>query len=177
MNAFQMFLIKTKAKSLMEKFDAAPTTASDTPTDTPTSMSMTIPGGRRITLKHANIVMEEVDVIVNAANERLDHVGGVAAAINKASQNKVQALSTNLMQQHGRPLETSKAVYTAAGGTLKCKYVIHTVGPERYRHGDHCQQLLWTACMNTLQLAEKLKAVSLAIPPIVQGYIKWQKIL
>ena len=169
MSAHQMTHIKTKAKNLLEKFDAVPTTASDAPTDIPTSMSITIPGGRRITLKHANIVMEEVDVIVNAANERLDHVGGVAAAINKASQNVVQALSTNLMQQHGRPLETSQAVFTAAGGTLKCKYIIHTVGPEGYKHGDQCQHLLWMACMNTLQLAEKLKAVSLAIPPISTG--------
>ena len=73
-----------------------------------TSISMTIPGSRRtITLKQAIIVEEEVDVIVNAANDRLNHAHGVAAAINKVSRNMVQAGSTSLMQQHGRPLETS----------------------------------------------------------------------
>ena len=175
MSARQMSHIKTKAKSLLEKLDPGPTTASDMATDSATSMSMTVPRRRRITLKQANIVDEEVDVIVNAANERLDHVGGVAAAINRASQYKVQVLSTNLIQQHGRPLKTSQVVHTAAGGALKCKYIIHTVGPEGYKHGDQCQQLLWMACMNALQLAEKLKAVSLAIPPISTGIYQVSK--
>ena len=170
MSARQMSHIKAKVKDILEKPDAAATAASsDMAADTATSMSMTIPGSRRITLKQANIVEEEVDVIVNAANDRLNHAAGVAAAINKASQGMVQAVSTSLMQQHGRPLETSQAVYTAAGGALKCKFVIHTVGPEGYKHGEQCQHLLWMACMNTLQLAEKLQAISLAIPPISTG--------
>jgi len=167
MNARQLNHVKAKVKELLEKPDV--TTASNTVADTSTSMSMTLPGGRRITLKQANIVEEAVDVIVNAANDTLSHVGGVAAAINKASQNNVQILSTNLMRQHGGHLETGQAVHTGAGGTLKCKYIIHTVGPEKYKHGNQCQQLLWMACMNTLQLAEKLKASSLAIPPISTG--------
>ena len=167
-NARQMNHIKTKVKDLLEKPEDATAPASDSVGDTPTSMSMTLPGGRRVTLKQADIVEEAVDVIVNAANERLSHDGGVAAAINKASYNGVQALSTALIQQRG-PLATGQAVYTEAGGALKCKYVIHTVGPIRHQHGEQCQHLLWTACMNTLQLAEQLKATSLAVPPISTG--------
>jgi len=167
MNARQLNHVKVKVKELLEKPDV--TTVSNTVADTSTSMSMTLPGGRRITLKQANIVEEAVDVIVNAANDTLHHAGGVAAAINKASQNNVQILSTNLMHQRGSGhLETGQAVYTAAGGALKCKYIIHTVGPEK-KHGNRCQLFIWMACMNTLQLAEKLKASSLAIPPISTG--------
>ena len=171
MSARQMRQIKTKVKDLLEKPDHGAAAAGDTAT----SMSMTIPGGRRITLKQANIVEEEVDVIVNPANDRLAHGAGVADAINKASQGMVQALSTNLMQQHGRPLETGQVVYTTAGGALKCKFVVHAVGPEGYKHGDKCQPLLWMACMNTLQQAEKLQAISLAIPPISTGIYQMAK--
>ena len=167
MNARQMARIKAKVKDLLEKPDAPPASASVA--DTHTSMSMTLPGGRRVTLKQANIVEETVDVIVNAANDKLDHIGGVAAAINKASHNMVQLYLTRLLQQHGGPLATGQAVYTAAGGALKCKHIIHTIGPEAYKHGNQCHHLLWTACMNTLQLAEQLKAISLAMPPISTG--------
>ena len=175
MNARQMARIKAKVKDLLEKPDAP--TASASVADTRTSMSMTLPGGRRVTLKQANIVEETVDVIVNAANDKLNHIGGVAAAINKASHNMVQLYSTNLLQQQhgGGPLATGQAVCTAAGGALKCKHVIHTIGPEAYKHGNQCQHLLWTACMNTLQLAEKLKVTSLAIPPISTGIFRVPK--
>ena len=168
MNACQMSHIETKVKELLEKPDDVRAPASDSVGDTPTSMSMTLPGGRRVTLKQANIVEEAVDVIVNAANERLSHDEGVAAAINKASYYRVQTLSTAYIQQHG-PLTTGQAMYTEAGGALKCKYVIQTVGPEGYKHGDQCKHLLWTACTNTLQLAEQLKTTSVAMPPISTG--------
>ena len=168
MNARQMSHIKAKVKDLLEKPDVATAPVSDSVGDTPTSMSMTLPGGRSVTLKQANIVEEAVDVIVNAANEWLSHDGGVAAAINKASHGRVQTLSTALIHQRGS-LATGQAVYTEAGGALKCKYVIHTVGPIQHKHGDQCQHLLWTACMNTLQLGEQLKATSLAVPPISTG--------
>ena len=141
MNARQMSHIKAKVKDLLEKPDDATAPASVSVGDTPTSMSMTLPGGRRVTLKQADIVEEAVDVIVNAANEKLSHDGGVAAAINKASYGRVQTLSTALVQQRG-PLTTGQAVYTEAGGALKCKCVIHTVGPEGYKHGEQCQHLL-----------------------------------
>ena len=168
MNARQIGHIRAKVKDLLEKPDDATAPASDSVGDTPTSMSLTLPGGRRVTLKQADIVEEAVDVIVNAANERLSHDGGVAAAIDKASYYRIQAFSTALVQQRGN-LTTGQVVYTEAGGALKCKYVIHTVGPEGYKHGEQCQHLLWTACMNTLQLAGHLKATSLAMPPISTG--------
>ena len=63
------------------------------------------------------------------------HATEVAAAINKASMNMVQVESTKLVQQRGNHLEPGQAVFTEAGGSLKCKYVIHTVGPEGYIHG------------------------------------------
>jgi len=62
MNARQLNHVKVKVKELLEKPDV--TTVSNTVADTSTSMSMTLPGGRRITLKQANIVEEAVDVIV-----------------------------------------------------------------------------------------------------------------
>ena len=174
MSSRQLNNIKSKVKELLLQPMAAVTTLptqtslSATGADTPTNMSLSLPGGRRVTLKQADITEEVVDAIVNPANDKLSHVGGVALAINKASNGAVQQQSTAITQQYGL-LQVGHAVYTGAGGALKCKYVIHTVGPQQYEHKEKSQDLLWMACMSTLQLAEKLGVTSLAIPAISSG--------
>ena len=144
------------------------TTAGIIGADAPTSMSLLLSGGRRVTLKQGDITKETVDAIVNSANEKLLHGVGLAAAINKTSNGAVEQQSLALIQKHGL-IKVTEAVHTGAGGALKCRYVIHTVGPQQYEHKDKSQELLWMACMNTLQLAEKLGVTSLAIPPISSG--------
>ena len=171
MNNRQLGHIKSKVKELLQQPASAQTTSATSPSvvaDTLTNMSLSLPGGRRVTLKQADLTEEVVDAIVNAANDRLSHGAGVALAINKASNGAVQQQSTAITRQHGL-LQVSQVAHTGAGGSLKCKYVIHTVGPEQYKHKDKSQQLLWMACTNTLALAEKLEVTSLAIPPISSG--------
>ena len=162
MSARQLSVIK---KAL---FQQPSTTPSDTDSDIHTSMSLSLSGGRMVTLKKGNIVEEAVDAIVNAANERLAHGAGVAAAINRASQGKVQQLSSILFQKNGL-VPTGQAVHTEAGGDLKCKFVIHAVGPEQIKHKSHSKQLLKNACINALKEAENLQAKSVALPPISSG--------
>ena len=162
MSARQMSHIKTKMKELLP---AQPATK---PAVSSPSTTLCLSGGRSVTLKQANIVEEEVDVIVNAANDRLVHGAGVAAAINRASQGIVQELSTALFHANG-PVPTGQVTHTEAGGNLKCKYVIHAVGPEEHKHKGQCKQLLRSTCMNALQQAEKLRAESVAFPPISSG--------
>ena len=94
---------------------------------------------RKFTIKRGDIVLEEVDAIVNAANDRLQHNGGVAAAIHKASHGRVQEECKRLMTGNGSVL-TGEAVATAARGNLKCKHVIHAVGPS-FLHKNHCAHL------------------------------------
>ena len=126
MNARQLSHIKEKM------FQQPQVTQESTHIDIPTSMSLLLTRGRRVTLKQADITKETADAIVNAANERLSHGGGVALAINKASNGVVQQQFMAAIHQHGL-IKVSQAVHTGAGGSLKCKYVIHTVGPERYK--------------------------------------------
>ena len=42
-----------------------------------------------LAFKRSEIVSENVDVIVNAANEQLEHTGGVAGALNNARQRRI----------------------------------------------------------------------------------------
>lgn len=135
------------------------------------SESMVIPlaGGRKLTLKQADIVMEEVDIIVNAANKSLDHGAGVAGAINRASNGAVQKHSEKYIKKHGQLFPGQVAV-TQAGGSLKCRRIIHAVGPTNYEHSiTVCERLLHDVINKVLQEAEKVNAQSIAVPAISSG--------
>ena len=123
---------------------------------------------RRVTIKLGDIVDEDVDAIVNAANDRLLHGAGVAAAIDRASNGEVQIASSKLISQHGT-VQTGDAVATEAGGKLKCKMVIHAVGPMAYQHKQYCGPLLKNACNNAMIIAERFDQKSISFPPISSG--------
>ena len=123
---------------------------------------------RKVTIKLGDITEEEVDIIVNAANDHLVHAGGVAGAIDKASYGAVQKESIKLIKETGT-LPTGEAVITTAGGKLKCNFVVHAVEPKAYEHKDQCGPLLRSACVNSMLLAQHNKAKSISFPPISSG--------
>ena len=125
--------------------------------------------GVKLSLYQGDITDEQVDAIVNAANERLQHNGGVAAAIVQKGGREIQEESTRKIQQHG-PLNVGKATFTNAGN-LACRYVIHTVGPVWRKHGiEECKHLLHEACIQSLHIASvKLELSSLALTAISSG--------
>ena len=90
---------------------------------------------RKVTIKLGDIVEVKVDIIVYAANDHLMYAGGVAAAIDRASYGAVQQESSELIEQM-ETLPTGGVVITSAEGKLKCKFVIHAVGPIAYQHKD-----------------------------------------
>lgn len=133
------------------------------------SMVIPLAGGRKLTLKRADIVLEEVDIIVNAANGNLDHGAGVAGALNRASGGAVQRHSDKYIKNNGR-LFSGQVAVTLAGGSLKCKHIIHAVGPTKYDYNvAACERLLCDVMNRILQEAEKLKAQSIAVPAISSG--------
>ena len=122
----------------------------------------------KLSLYKGDITEEAVDAIVNAANQRLQHGGGVAAAIVRKGGRQIQEESNRLIKRYGT-LPVGGAVYTS-GGSLSCRYVIHTVGPEWYRHGkDMSRSLLRQACIESLALAVKLNLSSIALTAISSG--------
>ena len=131
-------------------------------------LSYVMPDGRVLRLLKKDIVKENVDIIVNAANGRLDHAGGVAAAINKASNGEVQQFSKQYMKKRNfRSIPVGEVAVTDAGRHLKCRKVIHAVGPES-SHFD-CQGALNKLVRAILNEGEKLGLRSIALPAISTG--------
>ncbi len=122
-------------------------------------------GDRRIELVQGDVTAQEVDAIVNAANSALAGGGGVDGAIHRAA-------GPSLLEETGRRYPdgcpTGSAVATR-GGTLKAKYVFHAVGPA-WRGGEAGEaELLRSAIVKCLDLAEAHGCDSVAFPAIGTG--------
>ncbi|MDX9758341.1 MAG: macro domain-containing protein [Bacteroidota bacterium] len=112
---------------------------------------------------HGDLTEEQVDAIVNAANEHLDHGGGVAGAIVRRGGDSIQRESRSI----GR-VRTGNAAHTGAGD-LPARYVIHAVGPIWDDGNSGEPELLASAIRNSLALAETLGCTSIALPAISSG--------
>jgi O-acetyl-ADP-ribose deacetylase (regulator of RNase III) len=124
-------------------------------------------GRTTILLKQADITLEDVDAIVNAANSSLMGGGGVDGAIHRAGGPAILDACKAIRQRQGE-LPTGEAVLTTAGN-LKARHVIHTVGPV-WRGGAHNEEsLLAHAYRNSLLIASKNALRSIAFPSISTG--------
>lgn len=130
-----------------------------------------LPTGQSIQIIQGDITAEEVDAIVNAANEHLQHGGGVAWTIAKKGGPGIQKESDAWIREHGHVSHTRPA--WTSGGLLPAKYVIHAVGPV-WGDGDEDQKLEY-ALIGSLRLADELKCSSIALPAISTGIFGFPK--
>jgi len=122
----------------------------------------------RILLVRGDITLQNVDVVVNAANEALLPGGGVDGAITRAAGAVALAERVRMIRERGsRPLPTGTAVATT-GGDLKARWIIHTAGPV-YSGVPEDPRLLAACHTATLTLAEELGAATVAFPAISTG--------
>jgi len=115
----------------------------------------------KIRLLIGDITQQATDAIVNAANSRLIHGGGVAGAIVRKGGRSIQDESCRKA-----PIPVGQAVITGAG-SLPCKYVIHAIGPQM-GEGDEDQKLK-NATLNCLRIAEENNLSSIAFCAISTG--------
>ena len=130
-----------------------------------------LPAGQTIQIVQGDITIEEVDAIVNAANEQLQHGGGVAWAISKKGGAAIQNESDDWIRQHGLVLHTNPA-WTSVG-LLPSKFVIHAVGPV-WGDGDEDRKLA-DAVTGSLRVADELKCTAIALPAISTGIFGFPK--
>jgi putative ATPase len=126
---------------------------------------------RSCLLVQGDITAEQVDAIVNAANSRLQHGGGVAAAIARRGGAQIQIESDAWVRAHGEVRPERPAVTGA--GRLSAKAVIHAVGPV-WGEGDEDAKLR-SAVLGALAAAEERGFVSIALPAISTGIFGFPK--
>ena len=127
--------------------------------------------GQTLQIVQGDITTEEVDAIVNAANEHLQHAGGVAWAISRRGGPSVQKESNEWIRTHGQVSHAHPA--WTSGGQLPAKYVIHAVGPV-WGEGNEDAKLV-SAVNSSLNVANELKLESIAFPAISTGIFGFPK--
>ncbi|XP_048202718.1 protein mono-ADP-ribosyltransferase PARP14 isoform X4 [Perognathus longimembris pacificus] len=124
--------------------------------------------GVMLIVKQGDLTQFPVDVVVNAANEDLRHIGGLAAALLKAAGPELQEDCDQIVKKKGKVL-TGNATISKAG-KLPCHHVIHAVGPQwKEDQSQRCVHLLKTAVISSLLLAEDNNYQSIAIPAVSSG--------
>ncbi|KAJ7403292.1 poly (ADP-ribose) polymerase family, member 14 [Pitangus sulphuratus] len=121
-----------------------------------------------IAIYRADLCTHSVDVVVNASNEDLKHIGGLAEALLRAAGPTLQEECDELVRKNGC-FPPGSTVLTGAG-KLPCKNVIHAVGPRwRKEEPERCVDLLRKTVKKSLELAETCNHHSIALPAISGG--------
>lgn len=126
-------------------------------------------GSTTLRVVKGDITEHETDAIVNAANATLMGGGGVDGAIHRRGGPAILEECKQIRRTEWPDgLPTGEAVITG-GGTLKARYVIHTVGPiwSGGRAGE--AGLLANCYRNSLALARSKGLKSIAFPSISTG--------
>ncbi len=125
---------------------------------------------KKINNTHIELLVKDitdikVDAVVNAANSRLAHGGGVAGAIVRKGGSIIQKESNEWIENKGIVAAGHAAITSA--GYLPAKYVIHAVGP-RMGEGNEDEKLKRTT-LNSLKIAEEYNIGTIAFPAISTG--------
>ena len=123
-----------------------------------------------ITIVKGDIVEQDVDAVVNAANSGLMGGGGVDGAILRAGGPAQRAARQALVDRIGT-LPTGQAAATEAGA-MRARWVIHVVGPVYARSEDRTE-LLASCYREALRVADELGARSIAFPAVSAGIYGW----
>ena len=128
----------------------------------------------KLLISQGDITQLAVDIIVNAANQRLLGGGGVDGAIHASGGPSIMLECDQIRARQGGCV-TGQAVITSAGN-LPAKHVIHTVGPIYSGRDEQSAQLLADCYVNSLVLANKFAATSISFPNISTGVYGYPKI-
>ena len=123
-----------------------------------------------VTVVRGDITTQDVDAVVNAANNRMRGGGGVDGAIHRAGG---PAVLEDCERRFPDGLATGDAGWTTAG-KMPARWVIHVVGPN-YNAGQRDRSLLTSCYSRALAVADELGASSVAFPRVSAGVYGWPK--
>jgi O-acetyl-ADP-ribose deacetylase (regulator of RNase III) len=115
----------------------------------------------RVVIIAGDLVEQEVDAIVNAANNDLQLGGGVAGAIRRAGGASIQ----DECDAHG-PVRVGEAAITRAG-RLRARFVIHAASMSLGHRTT--RESLRSSMDDTFRLAHRNSVMSIAVPAVGTG--------
>jgi len=125
-------------------------------------------GNATISLNQGDLTKVPVDAIVNAANDHLQHGGGLARAIVVRGGDSIQDESDQWIQENGNPSSTRPAITSA--GSLPAKMIIHAVAPRwNEKQEPQMYEQLKSAYRSALDVAHQKNLKSISFPSLGTG--------
>ena len=118
-------------------------------------------GSLTVEVLQGDLTQQDVDAVVNAANNDLELGGGVAGAIARAGGPQIQAECRRI-----GPIEVGDAAITVAG-TLQARYVIHAASMRL--GGRTSPESLRGSTRRSLEIAKDKGLRSIAFPAVGTG--------
>jgi len=140
--------------------------------------STKLSGEVEISVWKDDLTRHKVYAVVNAANENLQHAGGLAQALSDAGGPMIQKWSDDIIKQVGK-VKTGEAVLSPAGN-LPCNWIIHAVGPQVPQNPsqkvlDQAAPLLHKAIISILTIVSQQNIPSVAIPALSSGLFNFPR--
>ncbi|XP_077129490.1 protein mono-ADP-ribosyltransferase PARP9 [Ranitomeya variabilis] len=125
--------------------------------------------GPLISVWRDDMTRQDSDVVVNAANGRLEHTAGLAYALVEAGGPQIVWDSQDHIARYGA-VKTGDIAVTSAGA-LPCKTIVHAVGPIwNTWAAEQCEKELQRAIHNVLHYVSRHPDLrSVAIPAVSSG--------
>lgn len=135
-----------------------------------------IRSGVKVSVWKADLTNFSVDAVVNAANEQLNHSGGLALALSNAGGPTIQLESNDHVKRNGA-LKTGDTVVCDAG-LLQCRKIIHAVGPylppsSSRSDVQKAKPLLEKVICSILNRVDEYQLATVAIPAISSGLFNY----
>jgi O-acetyl-ADP-ribose deacetylase (regulator of RNase III) len=122
-------------------------------------------GNTEIEITQGDLTLQDVDVIVNAANNDLLLGGGVAGAIARRGGPSIQAECRRI-----GPIRVGEAAVTG-GGDLRAHWVIHAASMEL--GGRTTAEALASSTRRSLEIANSKQLGSMALPAVGTGIARF----
>ena len=130
-------------------------------------VTATTNAGLKVKVVKGDITQHPCDAAVNVANDEMKHIGGLALAFLRAGGKSIQDECDKYRQRYGK-LPAGDA-FCGSAGSLKCKWLIHAVGPKYHGGSAREETTLASAVSRSLEEATKKGCATVAIPAISTG--------
>ncbi len=134
-------------------------------------------GSIEIRVAQGDMLRVECDAIVNPANSRLSHRGGVARVITEAAGPLLNNACADILLRFGGTVPITEAVVTDSYELKRfnkySKIVVHSVGPVYSTGSDTEIECYQQAIINALDKAAENGATYIAMPLIGSGIFHW----
>ncbi|KAL3864768.1 hypothetical protein ACJMK2_006424 [Sinanodonta woodiana] len=113
----------------------------------------------------------DVDVLVNAADPKLEHRGGVAKAMVDKGGRDIREECMQHVRKNGHLAEGE--IHVTSAGHLRAKIIIHAVSPVWKGGHNNEEEVLRETIFKCMETAAKNKLKSIAIPALGSGVFGW----